>query len=360
MKRILAIIFCFSFMLVFSACSLEGETSTSSTTVTKKIGSFLKSFDGGKNWESKVKIDETKNIGLANVLSMAISLKDSNVIYLGTEKDGLYVTRDGAGKWEKLIFPLAKIYGLAIDVNNDQIIYATGSINSRAKIFKSMNGGKEWQEIYTEPNNSSVISSLNINKKDSRILYCGTSEGMIFKTTDGGQSWKNITKANGPVINISFDSANDKVVYFAISKGSILRTMDGGDKIDDLGEIDISKFVEGKSFSLSNTYSIKADPRNSGVLYVGTDSGMLKGSDFGNKWEEINILESSRKFPIRAIAINPQNSSEIIYSNSGVIYRSEDGGTNWVTFQLNSENSVQILEYDPLNPNNIYAGLRKI
>lgn len=359
MKRIFAIVFCLSFVLVFSACTMEEMTSTSSTKTTKRVGNFLKTFDGGKNWENKVKIDETRSIGIANVISMAISPKDGNVIYLGTEKSGLYVTRDGAEKWEKLIFPPLKVYGLAIDASNDQTIYATGSLNNRAKIFKSMNGGKDWQEIYTEPNNNSVISSLNISRNNPSVLYCGTSEGVILKTVNGGQSWKNLTKTNGPITNISFDSGNDEVVYFAVFKGDIIRTMDGGNEMENLGKIDIGKFIEGRSVGF-HTYSIKTDPGNSGVLYVGTDSGILKGSDFGNKWEEINILESSRKFPIRAIAINPQNSSEMIYSASGVIYKSLDGGMNWTTFQLNSENAVQILEYDSLNQNNIYAGLRKI
>ena len=358
MKKITVIISCLFFALIFSGCDI-GTTSTSSTETQKKVGSFLKSFDGGKNWENKIKIDETKNIGSANVLSMSIDPKNGNIIYLGTEKDGLYVTKDGAEKWEKLVFPLGKIYGLAIDSNNNQIVYATGVLNSRAKIFKSSDGGKEWKEIYTEPANDSTISSLEISKKDSRVLYCGTSEGMIFKTVDGGQSWKNITKGDGPIVDITFDSINDKVVYFAVSKRDVLRTMDGGEKVDNLEKMDIKKVSTGEFFNL-NANSIKADPRNSGVLYVGTDSGMFKGSEFGNKWEEINTLESSRKFPIRSIAINPQNSNEITYSSSGVIYRSLDGGINWFTFQLNTENAVQFLKYDPLNPSVIYAGLRKI
>lgn len=359
MKKTFSIIFCLIFSLAFSGCT-SGVTSTSSTTtVSKKFGNFLKSFDGGKNWETKVKIDESKNIGLTNILSMEIDPMNSSIIYIGTEKDGLYVTKDGAENWEKLVFPLGKIYGLAIDNSNNQIIYATGVLNSRAKIFKSMNAGKEWQEIYTEPANDSVISSLEISKKNSKVLYCGTSEGMIFKTVDGGQSWKNLEKANGPIIDITFDSENEQIVYFAVSKGTIFRTMDGGVKFEDLGKMDISKIATGKSLNL-NTYSIETDPGSLGVLYVGTDSGMLRGSEFGEKWEEINILESSKKFPVRSITINPKNSNEILYSSSGVIYRSLDRGINWFTFQLNTENSIQVMEYDWANPGNIYAGLRKI
>jgi photosystem II stability/assembly factor-like uncharacterized protein len=361
MKRILAIIFSFCLVFVFSACSLSNNptSNTPVPSVSQQTGSFLKSSDGGKNWENKTKIDDTKNLGAVNILSMAVDPKDSNIIYVGTENDGLLVTRNGAENWEKLVFPLTKIYGLAIDKNNDQTIYASGILNSRPKIYKSLNGGTDWTEIYTEPGSNTVISSLEISKKDPNVLYCGTSEGTILKTVDGGKNWKNLTKANGPIIGISFDSAKDNAVYFGVFQESVLRTLDGGGKIDDLGKLNFGKLTDGAFLSLG-AYSIAADPVTSGVLYVGTDSGMFKSSNFGDKWEEVNIIESSKKFPIRAIAISPQNSNEIVYGSSGVIYHSLDKGLTWLTFQLNTSNAVQVMRYDQNNPSVVYAGMRKI
>jgi photosystem II stability/assembly factor-like uncharacterized protein len=350
-KKIATLLFCFCLTLVFSACSLGGSTATTSTstTVKKQTGSFLKSFDGGKNWENKVRINDTASIGLADIISMEIDPLDTNVIYIGTEKDGLLVTKNGGDSWEKMVFPLTRIFGLAIDKNDNRTIYASGVLDKRAKIYKSSDRGV----------NDSVISSLKISNKNPKVLYCGTSQGMIFKSIDSGQSWKNLTKANGPVIDISFDSANDNVVYFGVSKGTILMTKDGGGKIEDLERMSLEKITDGKMFAF-NVYSIETDPRNSGVLYVGTDSGIWRGTDFGGKWEEINILESSKKFPVRAIAVNPQNSNEISYSNSGVIYKSVDNGTSWLTFQLTTEKTVDMIEYNPISPDIIYAGLRKI
>lgn len=357
-KRIFSIIFCFCLIFVFSACS-SGTNTSSTSTAAKQTGSFLKSFDRGKNWENKVKIDDKTNIGLSNILSMAISQKDGNIIYIGTEKDGLFATKDGAENWEKLVFPLTKIYGLAIDKNDDQVVYASGILNKRAKIYKSINGGKDWVEIYTEPANDSTISSLEISKKNPDVLYCGTSDGVVLKTTDRGQSWKNIFKAGGPIIAIAFDTANDDAVYFGVSGGSVFVTLNGGGKTEDLGKINFSKISKG-GISGFSAFSIETDPRNSGVLYVGTNSGIFKGTDFGKKWEEINILESSKKFPIMAIAINPQNSNDMLYSNSQVIYRSIDGGSNWFTFQLNTDKVVQVMKCNPFDANIIFAGLRKI
>ncbi len=361
MKKTTLLIFCFCLVFVFSACSFGGggATTSTSTTAKKQTGSFIKSFDGGKNWENKVKIDENTSIGLADIISVEIDPFDTEVIYAGTEKNGLLVTKNGGENWEKMVFPLTRIFGLAIDKNDNRTIYASGVLDKRAKIYKSADRGESWAEIYTEPANDSVISSLKISKKNSNVLYCGTSEGLIFKSLDSGQSWKNLTKASGPVIDISFDSANDDIVYFGVSKDTILRTKDGGEKIEDLEKMNLGKISEGKIFNF-NVYSIETDPINSGVLYVGTDEGIFKGTSFGDKWEEINILESSKKFPIRVIAVNPQNSNEILYSNSGVIYKSVDNGASWLTFQLNTEKTVDVIEYNSVSSNIVYAGLRNV
>lgn len=357
MKKTYILLF-FLAVFVFSGCSLSGTSSQNSEI--KKNSNFLKSVDGGKTWENKVSIDETKNIGLANILSIAVDPKESGTVYLGTEKEGLFVTRNGAEKWEKVKLAVTKVYGVTINPNENKTIYVSGLYGKRAKIFKTENGGADWKEVYSEPSDSTVISSLEINKKDPRILYCGTSEGMVFKSSDGGQSWENLYKANGPVVEISFDSENSKVVYFGVFKQGIIRTMDGGEKMEELSKIDIKKFVAtGESINW-NSYSLVADPQIPGVFYAGMEKGLLRASDFGNKIEKIEILESSKKFPIRAVAINPKNSNDIVYSNAGVIYRSLDRGVNWSTFQLNTESTAEVIKFDNLNPGVLYAGLRKM
>lgn len=360
-KRILAIVFSLGSMFLFSACSLPLTNSSSSlgSTPSVKTGSFLKSEDNGKSWVNKIKISDTQNIGLTNALSIAVDPQNDQNIYLGTEKDGLYVTKNGADTWEKINFPLTKIYSLAMDKNNTNIIYASGILGKRAKIFKSMNGGSDWNEIYTEPSDGSTVSSLEISKKNSNVLYSGTSDGMIFKTSDGGQTWKNLLKADGPIIDISFDSVKDDAVYFGVFGGSVLRTLDGGNTIDDFGKIRLDTVAQG-AFLNWNTYSLAVDPTLPGVLYVGMANALLRGTDYGENWEKVNILESSKKAPIRAIAVNLQNSKEIMYSSAGAMYVSIDAGENWFIFQLNTDKVVEVIRYSPINANIVYAGLRKI
>ncbi len=373
MKRLFLITFCFCFVFILTACngnllSFDGSSSSNAiNSQTPRTASFIKSTDGGKTWTNKITIGENQNIGTADILSVAISSQNSQVIYVGTAADGLYVTRNGADNWEKINFPLTKIYGLALDSRNDQAVYASGVFGKRAKIYKSTDGGQNWIEIYTEPADNTVITSLAAAKNDANVVYAGTDQGMIIKTSDGGQTWRSIFKGNAAITNIYFDLDDDQIVYFGIFEGSILRTMNGGERIEDVDQISsTSNNVNMRNNNAvssrlgGSTYSLASDPQARGVLYVGTGSGLFKGSEYGRSWEEMRILESSKKFPIRAVDVNPKNSSEIIYSNSGAVYKSTNNGLDWFTFQLNTDKVANIIKYDPNDPNIIYMGLRSL
>lgn len=311
----------------------------------------IKTEDGGATWNSKIKVDDKKTIAGVDILSMVINPNDPNNIYVGTEDNGLFETKDGAETWTQVPFA-NKVYGLVFDPQNPNIIYGSGIFNKRAKIYKRLQEDQEWKDIYTEPSEDTVISTLAISKADPQILYAGTSDGVILKTTDGGQTWTSLKKADGPVIGIAFDSANDAHVLFGIFQKRILETKDGGKNIEDA-----TKRIPNVGGSLS-IYTVIADPYSAGVFYIGTGDGIFRRSE-DETWNAVNIIESSKEFPIHAIAINPKNSKEIIYSSAKALYKSIDGGETWATFQLDAAKQISVLRYDPIDSAKIYAGLRK-
>jgi photosystem II stability/assembly factor-like uncharacterized protein len=335
-------------IILFSGCSLSGSNNPSP-------GNFLKSTDGGKIWESKVSAGQNSTIAQVNVLSMAIDRNNTQVIFLGTKEDGIFMTKNGGELWEKVNFPSIKTYGLAIDPLNSQIIYASGVWGGRGKIYRSEDGGSNWKEIYTEPSDGTIIVSLEISPTGSGVVYAGTSEGAVFKTTNGGDTWVNATKASGAVTDIVFDPINSDIVYFLVLEQGIIRTKDSGASF-----VDLEKNIQGnKFFGGSQIFSMIVDPYQSGTLYAGFNNGILKSTDFGDNWNSVNILESSKEFPVKAMAINPQNSREFIYSAAQAVYKSIDSGAQWATTQLEAGKSVDIIKYDPMNPGTIFLGLRK-
>jgi len=350
MKKILlfaSLIFATFFL---SGCSLgTGLGQTTANPMTK--ATVIKTADGGTAWEAKIKMDDKKDISSINVLSVAVDPFDENTIYLGSEKNGIFVSHDGAETWEQMNFP-EKVYGLALDHSIPDVIYASGVFKDRAKIFKKIGKGSEWKEIYTEPSDGTIISSLAIDKFNANILYAGTSQGVIFKTTDGGSTWNNLYKADAPVTSIAFDSSNSTIVYFGVFQRGLLRTSNGGSQVENITHI-----LSGLGGN-QNVFSVVADPRVSGTVYVGLSNGISKSVDGGATWTEINVLGSSKNFPARVIAVNPQNSKEIVYVAGKAIYKSVDGGSQWATFQLDAPKDISGIVYNKNNPSIIYAGLR--
>jgi photosystem II stability/assembly factor-like uncharacterized protein len=358
MKKVLLSSSLFAVAFLLSGCGNTGSTSQTpavSTTATSaasqmKNATVIKSVDSGLTWQPKVNIDGNKTITGINVLTMIESPADPNIIYLGTDSDGLFVTKDGGETWKVVAFA-QKAYSVVIDPGNPDVMYGSGIFKKRAKIFKRLQEDQEWKEVYTEPSEGTIISSLVIDKSNPQILYAGTSAGVIVKSTDGGQTWVNLKKADGPIIAIGFDAADNSHVLFGVFQAGVLETKDSGKTIED-----ITKNIDTTSH-VSSVYTIATDPYLAGVVYVGTGSGIFRSAADGT-WSDLNIIESSKAFPIRSIAVNPTNSKEIIYSSAKAIYKSVDSGQTWATIQLDTSKEISSIIYDRSDPGKVYAGLR--
>ena len=293
---------------------------------------------------------------------MAVDPINPDVVYLGSKDNGIFVSDDGGNDWDKIMeFLPTKTYGIAINPFESQTIYATGVLGKRGKIFRTDDGGKSWLEIYSEPADGTIVISLAINKTNPQVVFAGTSGGMIIKTSDGGSTWENSYTGKSPITKIVFDEINENVIYFLAFKEGVLTTKNEGNdfefiKIDDNNKEERKK---RENFSPSTIQSIVADPGNEGVAYFGTEKGMFRFSNFGNNIEEVEIIGSSKEFPIYAIAVNPKNSSEIVYAAAQAIYKTTDGGKQWSVFQLDTKKNVSILKYNGGQPSKIYAGLRE-
>jgi photosystem II stability/assembly factor-like uncharacterized protein len=343
-------------VLLLSGCSLPGAPGGGSTGTEQRLGAVLKSSDGGKTFESKVRIDDQTNIAAVEVLSMAVNPEDTRNIFLGTRENGIYVTDDGAENWRNLDFPPQQVYGLTVDTKNPRRVFATGTWQNRGKIYRSEDAGGSWKEIYTEPNDGTMVTALMQGRSNTNVLYAGTSSGVIIKTVDGGETWKNVSTdtnmGQAPVTSIVSDTAREDIVYFAARGQGLFLTVDGGERLASLQ--DAMRDVTGSA----NIFSLTADPVRPGTVYAGTDRGVFRGSNYGRDWSELNTIESSRKFPIRSIAVNPKNYNEITYSAALAVYRSTDGGARWSTYQLTGDRIVGAIRYDAANPSTVYLGLR--
>jgi len=336
-------------VLFLAGCSLVSSSTD---------GGVFRSDDAGKSFAKKVKIDEKTAMGSVDVLSLAVNPQNGNEIYIGTTSSGALKTIDAGETWQVVKVStgaVTKAYAIAIDPINTSVVYVAAIVDGKGKILKSMDVGATWKEVYTEPSNGSFVLALAIDPAGSEEIFGGTTEGQIIFSDNSGDSWQNSYKAQGGVFKIAIDSMNSNLAYFAVSQGGLLRTRDGGKNFENLGE----KNVFSTQQQFGSPVVITTDPNKTNWIYAGTTTGLFRSKNEGDSWETLKVLNSPQENAIRGIAINPQNSDEIIYGAAQAFYKSVDGGQSWATTQLNGSRTLETVAYNKQNPGIIYAGMNK-
>lgn len=341
-------------VMVLSGCSLTLGGGRSDA------GSVWKSQDGGKTFEPKIKIDKSQSIASSDILSLAMHPADPQTIYIGTLENGIFKTTDGAETWEHLEFPPIKVYGLVIDPSNGERVFATGTYENIGKIYRSDDGGASWQETYTEPGSGTVITALAISPDNPATLMAGTSAGVVIQSADGGATWKNILAAQGAVTKAFFERGLPGMRVLLVFKQGTMASQDGGVTWQDNSGASTSYATAPDQVPQpKDLFTLTQDPQNTALIYGGGSNGLFRSADRGRTWKVVNIIESSKSFPIRAIAVNPRNANEIVYGSGSAFYKSNDGGSQWSVTDLKTGRGMSTLAYDPLQPEILYFTLRK-
>lgn len=354
-------------------------------------GSLWKTSDSGQTFEVKSQVDETTRIEKADILSIAYHPKKPATIYVSTVDNGILKTEDGGDRWEQIPFPPKRIYSFILDRNDpDNRMFASGVLGEWSKIFRTEDGGGNWTEVYTEPGQKTFISALSQHFRDMNVIFAGTSAGTVVKSTDGGNTWKNIgNKLDGAVADIAFDAQKPLVTYLLMLGKKLYYSPDSGknwldweeekkkevetlqDRASELSKDDKQSRADAvrkqaQDLSKRNQenrmpqgiISIAVDPTRSGTIYAGTNKGLYRSTDYGKYWYELNIIESAKKFPIRSIAVDPKNSQEIVFVAGKAFYRSVNGGDTWSVTGLNVDRDASFVSYDPFDSKYLFLGLR--
>ncbi len=178
--------------------------------------------------------------------------------------------------WVDLGLKGKRIDFVAVSLTNDKVIYAGGY----SEIFRSDDGGQNWQKTNFSGGPNLIISPVNPN-----CVY--TAGNRIFKTTDGGQTIMDITPSdlgnNGIFKDLGIAPSKPEILYasyMTISSRSILKTVDGGKSWTNISK-GIDMVGEGV---LTGVLFLAVDPSNPNVVFVGNINGIYKTIDGGNNW----------------------------------------------------------------------------
>ena len=227
-------------------------------------GELLKSEDGGKSWNKSHIIAQA---GKA-VTAVEIDPIFNNIVYIGTEEiqGGFLKSKNSGEDWIVLHWFDVGVKSILIDFRNSQGII----IRTANNIFKSVNGGTEWESLATNIVSSSktkinfaIISSVTMDNHNSLVIYINYLN-LILKTEDGGETWERINTptpsktAVGTIPQIKQIGIINNIIYYGA--GNVLYKSD-------------NRGVSWSSYDIPIKGDVRytvSDYTNQDVIYVGS------------------------------------------------------------------------------------------
>jgi photosystem II stability/assembly factor-like uncharacterized protein len=340
-------------------------------------GGIWKTLDGGRTWEN---ISDGFFGGSIGAISIAKS--DPNVIYVGGgEKTvrgnvssgyGVWKSEDAGKTWtESGLKNSRHVPRITIDPTNYNIVYAgvLGDIYKPSQdrgVYKSIDGGKTWKKVLFSNDQSGVVDLL-IDPTNPRILYASTwrvqrtpyslSSGgdgsALWKSTDSGETWKEISKNKGfaedtlGIIGVTVSPINNQRVWAIVEnkeKGGLYRSDDGGETWTLLNS---DRSLRQRAWYYSRVY---ADTKNLDVVYV-MNVSYHKSTDGGKTFSSYNAPHGDH----HDLWIAPEDPNRMIIGDDGGAQTTYDGGETWSTYHNQPTSQFYRVTTDNHFPYRIYA-----
>ncbi|OLE58240.1 MAG: hypothetical protein AUG13_00065 [Chloroflexi bacterium 13_1_20CM_2_59_7] len=319
-------------------------------------GGVWKTTNNGTTWEPVFDKEGVSTIG-----DIAIAPSDPAVVWVGTGEpnnrqssswgDGVYKSLDGGKTWKKMGLEVTHHIGrIVIHPRNPDIVYvaALGHLwgpNPERGVYKTSDGGKTWSWVL-KINADTGVSDIAMDPESPDILYAaayerrrtpygfngGGPDSAIYKTIDGGATWKKLTKGlpyenGGETGRIGLDiyRKDPNIVYAIVQheKGGTFRSEDKGETWKKMGDTDprpsyysqiridpnndlriwelgAPMFYSedgGKTFSTQRVHGIHGDyhamwidPADSNHMLTGSDGGIHWSYDAGKTWDFVNTI----------------------------------------------------------------------
>jgi photosystem II stability/assembly factor-like uncharacterized protein len=315
-------------------------------------GGVWKTIDGGINWEP---ITDASVFGTGSVGAIGLSDSDPNTIYVGmgespirgnvSHGDGVYKSTDAGKTWQRVgLEDTRQISRIRVHPKNPDVVYvaAQGHVwapNAERGIFRSKDGGKTWQKVFYRSDKAGA-SDLVMDPTNANILYAGFWEvyrkpwtlesggagSGIFKSTDGGDTWSEITRNAGlpkgtiGIVGITASAANPDRLWAIIEAedGGVFRSDNGGKTWTKTNE---QRNLRQRAWYYSRIY---ADPKNADTVYV-LNTGFYKSNDGGKTFTGISVPHGDN----HDLWIAPDDPNRMINSNDGGANVSFNGGKSW-------------------------------
>lgn len=320
-------------------------------------GGLWKTTDGGTTWRPVT----DGQIKSSSVGAVAVSESNPDVVYIGMgevqlrndilQGDGVYKSSDGGKTWMHLGLEETQVISrVRVHPQNPDVVYVAAfghpyGPNKERGVYRSKDGGKSWQKILFRDNHSGA-ADLAMDRQNPNILFAslwqsrispggailglavssGGSGSGLFKSTNGGDTWSEITRNPGlpkgtvGKIGVSISGGDPNRVYALIEAedGGVFRSDDGGASWTKVNE-------EARLRQRPSYFNrIYADTKDKDTVYV-LNFSFFKSTDGGKTFMTIRVPHPDN----HDLWIAPDDSRRMIESNDGGANVSFNGGESW-------------------------------
>src|SRR5438034_6691714 len=299
-------------------------------------GGVWKTTDAGRTW-FPVFDDPPQPPPVASIGALAVAPSAPDVIYVGTGEstlrdsvgfgNGVYKSTDSGSTWTHLgLGDTQHIGKIAIDPKNSDVVFVAAighlyAANAERGVFRSRDGGRTWQKVLYKDENIGAVEVV-IDPTDSRVVYAGLWNtrrppwftyaptngpgGGIYKSTDGGSTWQQLTAGLPPAgigrTGIAVAPSNPRRVYAVVD----------------------CLVPDPKAPPPAPQAPGRPSPPPPG------QGGVFRSDDAGATWLRVSAVQAlwGRGWYFEKIAVDPKN-PDIVYVPNVAVNRSRDGGATW-------------------------------
>ncbi len=318
---------------------------------------------GGGVWRTEDAGASWKNISDGffggSIGSIAIAESDPNVIYVGggevtvrgnvSHGEGIWKSTDAGQTWVQIgLNDSRHVPRIRIHPTNPDLVYAAvlGHLygpNQERGVYRSRDGGKTWERILFASEETGAVD-LILDPNNPRVIYASTwkvkrtpyslesgGEGSgLWKSTDGGDNWTNITRNTGlpagtvGIIGVTVSPLDSNRLWALVeaAEGGLFRSDDGGKT---WANINADRNLRQRAWYYTRVY---AGPQNRDEVYV-VNVGFWRSRDGGKSFSNIDTPHGDH----HDLWIDPKSPERMVIADDGGAQVSFNGGATWSTYE---------------------------
>jgi photosystem II stability/assembly factor-like uncharacterized protein len=307
-----------------------------------------------------------------------------DLYYFGSTGGGIWRTQDGGRSWENISdgYFGGSIGAIEVAPSDHNVLYAgggevtvRGNVSYGTGMWKSEDAGRSWKNIGLK--NSRHIPRVRVHPQDHQLVYAAvlgdlfknSPERGIYRSKDGGKTWEQIhfVSENAGAVDLCMDPTNPRILYASFWKvrrtpydfssggagSSLWKSTDGGDTWTDLSR---NEGMPGDTLGIIGITVSPVQPDRLWAIVESQSGGVFRSDDGGKKWTRVNEDRSLRQrawYYSRIYA--DTRDADVVYVVNVAYHKSKDGGKTFSS-KYAPHGDHHDLWIAPENPNRMIIG----